>query len=1501
MYITNIDTILSGVLDSTQVVCDEANLKSREGFGTQVEELDGYLQSVYDGISLEEIQSQVGRIRTAQAIIEILHKYAAFYLFSYIGYYYEGTLQAFRNNLIQYASLHKAAGETVHLTPDVIYSIVSWREKIEIIRDYLPLGEVRREATIGATVATEFLEAWGEDYVRTNLLQDGEVVANNLLKTVIFGMVYPEEDRQHILTILQDSEEEKSEFTYIQVISSSDIYHSLDLFTSLFPSDAISQSLARHYWKKGPSTEPPNPPLDWLLTSYGISPITSDFLRYHRDSAKIGEGVGVLRGFTDMTNDNAEDNRASTVVKEVDAITERWSTAIRGDENNAEAVDRLFQNPLTYREAVMHNHTEEVATLSRIVEGGQSEVENNEYYLELDYIVHHSYFSYRTPPPILQSHYDHRLVLPHPNLLRFSNIEFAEGYADRSLELRGAESGSTLILSGLALLPLQYCVIPHRGAMRQIGWGELVDQAVGRLISGVRVTGEEYPVLVRDDAAEKNLRVPYCLENMTEDALSSAVAKLQSACHEKLVEILGSLEGKSIAYAYSTIHHWLSYCRLPRDWWTVESYIRQHYLPTVGVAERKARPLPKKLEPVTFQRDMAKVVPVTEIDLRNYVRPIPYQVVRLTSEGGKGDLRETSVCQHEYDWKTIQDLALISVNQYNEAIEKYLSNYAIQTDDDGYICNICSARLPISPEVQTTWSNSSYYVSYIPPKVELTDVEEYVDYEPLISAVESLIRRMAKIVGIRLYSGMEERATERRTLLVKNVLDLTIHHNRASLEKNPGDMSVYGVSEPLDSVYYYRVDPSMLAENFAADSTEVTEVLLKRDNLILYFLYVFFSELTPGQIIHMAHTRRANIHTFTHALQPIFSKLRIRPSVSDGDSIPITDWPVLCYLIYMYSYSLTRHGIWKSTTSTRKGFDTKVQLIIIHSIVDMINAISIGACRNPENYVYRQATFNFYSVSHSLFRNSEVIDMLVVEHAKYATGISVTQGPPPIIMDPLTLEQYSQISLGDRVVMPYSIRHGLPFQDASHLEYPITWKLDGITTCPSGEYYQWVSRDGEFTDLSCGAQLDTIEEGDSHLQAVYHRVVREMSAIHCPDGAPHRWEDGVCLSCGQSQTTPLPAEKAVEESLQWRADITTLPPTVDTSACAEYRPRVWESGLVPVLLTILGRETQVGTVKRGALDLPVYLTDELYAIKAGHLGKPLENPVLIRESEGRVKTNLDHTHYGTGVYYYTDKKNDVDVFYDLITLQQLGYKPRHDEYQTVEGVELTVIPSVSDQLAVLGWPRHYYRFEEVESLGGMIRGTLHALKNIVSTVKSILWTVHNGRCAAMSGEKGILCSRYRDLRFSMEDGEGTVFEDWNCLSTTMRCTTDPEGEVGIWKHTRLSTLDPAVDVIKKYLDHSLMRILRIKENSTVQTPLAQLIVDIIIYLHSQNTQRGTGDSRSAQFKYLSRISYGKDDGEAKVEVDDFTMLYADESDMRTDNDEDGVNLAEYFSADDMEE
>jgi len=215
------------------------------------------------------------------------------------------------------------------------------------------------------------------------------------------------------------------------------------------------------------------------------------------------------------------------------------------------------------------------------------------------------------------------------------------------------------------------------------------------------------------------------------------------------------------------------------------------------------------------------------------------------------------------------------------------------------------------------------------------------------------------------------------------IIDIIIKHNTVNLRKNQDDKDrldffskKFNIDKDLDSVYFFELDDNILNFTPTASSTNMDINRLKYNNILLYFILIFITELNGAQIGMMYSDKIANIYVYLKYGDKLFGDLLIKKNINDMETVPITKYPVLCYLLFYISKYLISHKLWLMPVEQTGKFNPFYQKIIINSFVDMFNSISMDAGKMKNDYVYLLTSSKLYTQLNGTFKNNEIINLV---------------------------------------------------------------------------------------------------------------------------------------------------------------------------------------------------------------------------------------------------------------------------------------------------------------------------------------------------------------------------------------------------------------------------------------------------------------------------------------------------------------------------------------------
>lgn len=496
MYVNQIDEIVSKIIDDFYVekIVPKSPVKDivdgkKKNFTEYRDKINDFIKSYIDSIDVSPIKKLINNKENFQRIIDIIKRYVAYYFFLYIAYNYEGTVKDFRNSLIQYSKLQESSTYQIKNFYDTEnnYRLIKFFKIIKDCKKLLLMTQIQmKEIYVEDYKDTiEFLNNLGREYVDSYLLQlvrnkgEEEVIINvhNLIKTLVFGEIYKNQEQVLVFKILGDIEASENEFTWIEIVVSVDEVSDLAFLQSVFADRPNGYMIARSIYDKLNSDkiakqlthELKN---NHLIHSPFIAPIVDDFLRYHRDIDRLDVDNDPSLSMLSLNKENTERNiqlalsrqnrkkkentKIQLIVNKLDIISDLYSDNVRADPEREKDIKKLFYAPLNYRKAVSYNYSDELKVLQKIDSLGKKAKEDNEYYIELSHILSTPYFNFKD-----FKKYGLSLVLDGTpdaiKMLRYSDIEYISQMPQSFLDIRSANGSIsdqiTINMTGLLMGP----------------------------------------------------------------------------------------------------------------------------------------------------------------------------------------------------------------------------------------------------------------------------------------------------------------------------------------------------------------------------------------------------------------------------------------------------------------------------------------------------------------------------------------------------------------------------------------------------------------------------------------------------------------------------------------------------------------------------------------------------------------------------------------------------------------------------------------------------------------------------------------------------------------------------------------------------------------------------------------------------------------------------------------------------------------------------------------
>ena len=317
MYIYEIDDILDQTLDKFMysIILDKKSklfdLKKFEKECNFIKNeiilinLIEFGQALIDKEKLSKFLSKTSNILLVKNIIT---KYICYYLFILIGINFKGKIQIFNNNLIEFSRNlinHNLKIENFFST-ESDSNIIKIINLILDLKNYFNklLTSKNKDSIEINNYLKDFLKLYGEENIQKlleifkNKSISEDVFNHNIIKVMIYLLLYKNEEKKEIFNIIENSETNTGEYIFIDVVVPRSSFIDYNSIESILSPQEIKTDLPEEIYKivnddySNDLRENKDFYYDYdkkikkLLNNSILIPIIDYFLLYHKDNEK---------------------------------------------------------------------------------------------------------------------------------------------------------------------------------------------------------------------------------------------------------------------------------------------------------------------------------------------------------------------------------------------------------------------------------------------------------------------------------------------------------------------------------------------------------------------------------------------------------------------------------------------------------------------------------------------------------------------------------------------------------------------------------------------------------------------------------------------------------------------------------------------------------------------------------------------------------------------------------------------------------------------------------------------------------------------------------------------------------------------------------------------------------------------------------------------------------------------------------------------------------------
>ena len=383
MYITEIDDILDKTLDTLMYnwilkpdknLINYSKLIKETNFIKYQKEINLLFEFSEGLIKEYDIKKFITKESNIEYIKNIILKYIGFYIFISIGINYNGKIESYNNNLIEFTrnqinyNLKIENFFNTNSNSKIIKSIKLINEILDYFKKLTDNKKKEKNLlNLFSSELNEFIKLYGEDNINELIKiykkKDSKIILDhNIIKIIIYVTLYKNNEKKEIFDIIESAENTNGEFTFIDIIVPKTMFIDYNSIESILSPSEINTELPEkiydiineNYSQDLEETRKYYTDYDLkikkLFDTHLIIPIVDDFLLYHKDNEKYERSDN-----KDVKND---DTKIKYIINKINFVSDYY--------NNEEEIKKLFHIPLKDRNGVLVNTFEDVKIISKM-------------------------------------------------------------------------------------------------------------------------------------------------------------------------------------------------------------------------------------------------------------------------------------------------------------------------------------------------------------------------------------------------------------------------------------------------------------------------------------------------------------------------------------------------------------------------------------------------------------------------------------------------------------------------------------------------------------------------------------------------------------------------------------------------------------------------------------------------------------------------------------------------------------------------------------------------------------------------------------------------------------------------------------------------------------------------------------------------------------------------------------------------------------------------------
>lgn len=1497
MHMNKIDELIDKYLDDFYLIEVKEKKKlekiiNETEFSRFQQEINNIMIDYQDKISLINKEDVVSNKLINNRIIETIKRYIAFYIFLTIGYFYPNKPESYISNIVEITknqALYKYKIENFFNSENNAI-IIQYNKDIQNIITLLnankeKLEKIKKQPDIEETI--KFLNELGMDYIESKFKNtDPSLRAHNIIKTVIIMLLYNKNDKTNFIKMLDSDDMNNNEYIYITVIVPTN--RTINFETIENTLDGKNKYLPYNVWKF--FTDYENDKRDIvsnedkiheLFASRMFVPISDDFLLYHKDNEIYDKN--------DKNEDSKRDSsRIKYIINKVDKVKDYYTAKDKAE------VKKLFFSPYLNRKAVLVNVHEDNNIITKMINTNKNNLENMNYFREFEVIKNYPFISFNDFEKNGFSYLPDRLT----NFIRSISFtttgEFKQNI-NSVLESRVGVNDMIVNIVGLSIpsmdMPFECEKVKNieniKSKESENGFNKMVD-IIDKKIDGDY--NENTLFWMFNTETDKVKKSNYAQEgSLTQqenvrEIIVNLYDSIQKILTEKIIAKMGSVDTIKQKRVVKQLYEnaFIKIMNKSENFIDLEKNIFESLKEFDNYYDVK--------DDVYFSHE--EFFPPEKIVAKEEKGRVSINFSKIDEYGNLEETQDVDgICQHNIDYDNLELIDNKDFLTFEKSLYKFVQHYVIQDVNEKYVCRSCHYEIDLKKYIEEGEYNNDTktFVSYSAiMNINLEDIIGYEHLKVVIKQMDKIMDKLASVSNLINFSKNNRATKSRRTLVLKDTIDIINVHNKNLKENKIVSQKTYGINKMYSNMWVFELKNNI----FVFSTTDIDEYKpIKTNNAIAYMIFMMLLEMNYNQLTYLGD-KKCNINLFDKHKEQIFGDLQIIIN-KNGDIQKILDYPVLCYVIYIISCSIASNtSLWfykNSANDAKNVMLGKMQKSIIHTLINIINSV-VDVSLSSDDMTYSIIRNKYFSILLSLYGDKTIFKQLLNlannEKKKVDMEIKNTSNNYILLPKKLTRKIYKEpnrIVLGPATLI-------LPEDETPSSElYKET--INNKTNCVDGKFHIWKNDKDKYKCERCGITTTNLEINDTEsvkiLDKYYHvKGLQTAQNICLVDGDIHIYEIGkgdkmVCVKCHNTidheysdkdikNVEDLSSKKIRENNnriaemgenivSEIKKENKYINEVLD-SLTKDYNSNkgVYVENILSEIQKVLGNKTYTSTYNN--ITINSHLTENIYTVNYDHLGHSISPPItFLGESKEGIRIHRDNDHFKTDVLYFTLAYLKVDVYYDLHKKILLGYKEhgKHITDYKRSDRTITINYSIKYKLINIGNSQLYYNVSNMYEnyklynddekavekmiIENLISNKISLMKKVITKLKVITMKILNNDVPEeiFMGNlfNAILLkykSQFNDILLSDDKGNKKILKHWKAVVNNVFMTREIniKKDMNFKKNNILysdfvNDFESEYNMLLYYLCEELTKYYKYNNDIKLKTIISDFIIDFI--------------------------------------------------------------------------